>query len=130
MGRLAVTWTVQMPQRIPSIFPTRSRSVIHNRIVTTVAVSNSKASSLYIQACDALATIDRNLKEAGTTKAKILTAMVYITDIRNKPEFNRAWDEWVDLENPPLRACLGVPLEGDDLVEIVVTAEAGAPDKA
>lgn len=35
---------------------------------------------------------------------------------------NQAWDEWVDLANPPQRACLGVTLEGQDLVEIVVTA--------
>jgi enamine deaminase RidA (YjgF/YER057c/UK114 family) len=48
--------------------------------------------------------------------------MVYITDTHKKPELNRAWDEWVDLTNLPMRACLGVALEGDDLVEIVVTA--------
>jgi enamine deaminase RidA (YjgF/YER057c/UK114 family) len=114
-----------MPERIPGLFPTRSRAVIHNGIVTTVAVANSRQPSLYIQACDALATIDRNLAQAGTTKARILTAMVYITDMRNKPEFNRAWDQWVDRQHPPLRACLGVALEGDDLVEIVVTAQVG-----
>src|SRR5437879_1381717 len=106
-----------MAHRIPSIFPTRSRSVIRSGVVTTVAVSNSKTPSLYVQARDALETIERNLAEAGTTKDRILTAMIYITDIRNKPELNRAWDEWVDLKNPPLRACVGVDLEGDDLVE-------------
>jgi enamine deaminase RidA (YjgF/YER057c/UK114 family) len=109
-------------RRIPSVFPTRSRSVIHNGIVTTVAVANSKTPSLYDQACDALLVIDRNLAAAGTTKARILTATIYITDIGNKPELNRARDQWVDLENPPLRACVEVALEGEDLIEIVVTA--------
>jgi enamine deaminase RidA (YjgF/YER057c/UK114 family) len=66
--------------------------------------------------------IVHNLIEAGTEKSRILTAMVYITDMHNKPELNRAWDEWVDRTNLPMRACLGVELEGDDLVEIVVTA--------
>ena len=112
-----------MAQRIPSVFPTRSRSVIHNGVVTTVAVSNSKAPSLYVQARDALGMIERNLAEVGATKDRILTATIYITDIRNKPEFNQAWDEWVDLKNPPSRACVGVQLEGEDLVEILVTAE-------
>ena len=102
--------------------PTRGRSVIHNGVVTTVATSDTKEPSLYAQARDALAAIDRNLVEAGTDKSRILTAMVYITDMRNKPELNRAWDEWVDRANLPMRACLGVDLEGDDLVEIVVTA--------
>jgi enamine deaminase RidA (YjgF/YER057c/UK114 family) len=101
---------------------TRGRSVIHNGIVTTVATSATKPPSLYAQAVEALAAIDRNLIEAGTDKSRILTAMVYITDMRNKPELNRAWDEWVDRANLPMRACLGVALEGDDLVEIVVTA--------
>jgi enamine deaminase RidA (YjgF/YER057c/UK114 family) len=104
--------------------PTRGRSVIYNGIVTTVATSETKVPSLYVQACDALATIDRNLIEAGSDKSRILTAMVYITDMKNKPEFNRAWDEWVDRANLPMRACLGVDLEGADLVEIVVTAAA------
>ena len=35
---------------------------------------------------------------------------------------NRAWDEWVDMKNPPMRACLGVDLEPPHIVEIVVTA--------
>jgi len=102
--------------------PTRSRSVIHGGVVTTVATSSTKVSSLYDQARDALAAIDRNLQEAGTDKSRILMAMVYITDIAMKPEFNRAWDEWVDRANLPLRACVGASLEHDDLVELVVTA--------
>jgi hypothetical protein len=35
-----------------------------------------------------------------------------------------AWEEWVDVASPQQRACLGVALEGADLVEIVVTAAA------
>jgi hypothetical protein len=37
-----------------------------------------------------------------------------------KPD--RAWDEWVDRANLPLRACVGVALEKDDLVGPIVTA--------
>ena len=102
--------------------PTRSRIVIHNGALTTVAVAATKVPSLYEQARDALAQIDRHLAEAGTDKTRILMMMVYITDITNKPEFNRAWDEWVDRTHLPLRACVGAALENDDLVELVVTA--------
>lgn len=101
---------------------TRSRSIVRNGVLTTVAVSASKPPSLYAQARDALATIDRNLAEAGTDKSKILMVTIYITRIADKPEFNRAWDEWIDPANLPLRACFGADLEGDDLVELVVTA--------
>jgi len=112
-----------MSHRTSGKYPTRSRAVIHNGVVTTVAVADTKVPDLYEQACDALKVIERNLAEAGTSKARILTATIYITDMKKKVEFNRAWDEWVDLQNLPLRACVGVALEADDLVEIVVTAE-------
>jgi enamine deaminase RidA (YjgF/YER057c/UK114 family) len=39
-----------------------------------------------------------------------------------KADMNRAWDEWVDRKNPPMRACIGVDLEPPHIVEIVVTA--------
>jgi len=108
--------------------PTRSRSVTFNGVVTTVATATAKPPSLYEQAVDALANVDRQLAEAGTDKSHILTVTIYITRIGDKPEFNRAWDAWVDRANLPLRACLGADLEGDDLVELIVTAAArGGP---
>jgi enamine deaminase RidA (YjgF/YER057c/UK114 family) len=48
--------------------------------------------------------------------------MIYVVDITQKAEFNRAWDEWVDRGDLPVRACVGVSLEGGDLVELVATA--------
>ena len=45
----------------------------------------------------------------------------YIADMAQKAEMDRAWGEWVDRANPPMRACLGATLDGKDLVEIVVT---------
>jgi enamine deaminase RidA (YjgF/YER057c/UK114 family) len=42
--------------------------------------------------------------------------------MKQKKEMNRAWDDWVDPKNPPMRACIGVDLEPPHIVEIVVTA--------
>ena len=100
---------------------TRSRAVVHDGIVYTVATAPVKSPSLYEQTRGALAAIDKNLADAGS-HARILRATVYITDMGQKAEMNRAWDEWVDPANPPQRACIGVALEGQDLVEILVTA--------
>lgn len=111
-----------MITRIPGKVASRSRAVIHNGIVTTVATAPVKSASLLEQARGALAAIDQNLADAGTSKEKIITAMVYLADMSRKNELNQAWDEWVDMAHPPQRACLGVALEGADLVEIVVTA--------
>lgn len=101
---------------------TRSRTVICNGIVTTVAVSATKPPSLYEQTKDALCVVDKNLAEAGSEPSRILMVMAYIAEIDHKDEFNRAWDEWVDRDHLPLRACVGARLEGNDLVELVVTA--------
>ena len=35
---------------------------------------------------------------------------------------NRSWDAWVDIANPPQRACIGATLEGDDQIELVAVA--------
>ena len=102
---------------------TISRAVVHDDLVFTVAVApDPVSSSMYEQSAKALARIDESLTLCGTDKSKILSAIVYITDIKRKGEMNRAWDEWVDTKNPPMRACLGVDLEPPHIVEIVVTA--------
>src|SRR3954454_16698462 len=116
-----------MITRIPGSAPTRSRAVVANGIVNAVATSSDKTASLYAQTRRALAAIDKSLVDAGTDKSRILTATVYITDMSRKEEMNRAWDEWVARDTPPIRACIGVALEGQDLVEILVTAKLPAP---
>ena len=112
-----------MIERLPGRYPTRCRAVIHDGIVSLVAVATEKAPSLYEQTRSALADADRTLAEAGTSKAHLLTAMVYITDMAAKEEMNRAWDEWAARATPPMRACVAVAaLTGESLIEIVLTA--------
>ena len=111
-----------MITRFPGLTPTRSRAVGHDGLVFTVAVSPDPDPTFYEQTCKALRRIDESLALSGTDKSHILSAIVYIADISRKEEMNKAWDEWVDKTNPPMRACLGVDLEHPHLVEIVVTA--------
>lgn len=111
-----------MITRFAGTTPTRSRAVAHDGIVYAVATAKNKTAPLYEQTLDALAEIDKSLSDAGSHKSRILRATVYITDMSRKPEMDRAWDQWVDRANPPQRACIGVTLAGQDLVEILVTA--------
>ena len=111
-----------MIKHLPGPFPTRSRAVIHEGHVHAVSFVTDKKPDMYLQTKSALAHIDATLREAGTDKSRILTAIVYIADMQRKPEMNRAWDEWADRNSPPMRACLAVTLEGETLVEIVVNA--------
>ena len=102
---------------------TISRAVVHDGLVFTVAVApDPVTSSMYEQTVKALVRIDESLALCGSSKSKILSAIVYIADMKRKGEMNRAWDEWVDAKNPPMRACIGVDLEPPHIVEIVVTA--------
>jgi enamine deaminase RidA (YjgF/YER057c/UK114 family) len=110
-----------MITRVPD-GPTRAESVAFDNLVFTVAVADDNSLPMYEQTQQALATIDRNLVALGSHKSRILTAIVYIADMARKPDMNRAWDEWADRDNPAMRACLGVALTGNDLVEIVITA--------
>jgi enamine deaminase RidA (YjgF/YER057c/UK114 family) len=112
-----------MITRFTGLTPTRSRAVVHGDLVLTVAVAPDPVTpSLYEQTVKTLARIDESLALCGTDKSKILSAIVYVADIKQKEEMNRAWDQWVDRNNPPMRACLGVDLEAPHIVEIVVTA--------
>ena len=110
-----------MITRLPN-HPTRCDGVAWDRLATTVCLADDRSQGMYAQTKEALANIDINLEKLGSHKSRILTAVVYIADIALKSELNRAWDEWADRDNPPMRACVAVTLEGSALVEIIVTA--------
>jgi len=67
--------------------------------------------------------IDDLLAQVGSSKEKLLTAMIYISDFSQKNRMNEAWIDWLPGENFPTRATIGVAELGEDvLVEVVVSA--------
>jgi enamine deaminase RidA (YjgF/YER057c/UK114 family) len=67
--------------------------------------------------------IDDLLAAAGTDKSRLLSATVYLSDIRHFDEMNTAWEAWIDKTNLPTRATVEARLAAPDiLVEIVVIA--------
>lgn len=67
--------------------------------------------------------IDRLLKVAGTDKSKIVTATIWVTDIRLRDQMNEAWNAWTGGKNLPGRACIEAKLADPRmLVEIGVVA--------
>lgn len=72
---------------------------------------------------EVLAEIDRLLAKAGSSKSKILQAIIWVSDIRHRAAMNEAWTKWVDPKNLPGRACIEAKLaDPGALVEIMVTA--------
>jgi enamine deaminase RidA (YjgF/YER057c/UK114 family) len=75
------------------------------------------------QSAQILSEIDRLLKLAGTDKSKIVSATIWLPDIRLRDQMNEAWNAWTGGKNLPGRACVEAKLADPRmLVEISVVA--------
>lgn len=103
-----------------------SRAVIHEGyICMSGIVADDKSAGMKEQTAEVLAKIDAILAEAGSDKTKIMSAVVYVSDMSLKDDMNAAWMEWMGSDNPPARACVGVTLTPDTYVEIMCQAVQG-----
>jgi enamine deaminase RidA (YjgF/YER057c/UK114 family) len=104
--------------------PRLSNIVIHNGTVYLSGfVADDTAADVYGQTNQILAKIDGFLAEASSDKTKMLMATIWLADIADFAEMNRAWDKWVPSGQPPARACVESGLaRGEYKVEIRVIA--------
>ena len=100
-----------------------SAAVEHGGLVYVAGqVADDLTQGVRGQTEQALRKIDAVLAAVGTSKSKILSANVWVTDIRNREEMNAAWTAWADPANLPARATVEAKLaEPRMLVEIMVT---------
>ena len=101
-----------------------SGAVVHNGIVYLAGqVADNPKGDIAAQTQDVLRKIDGLLKQAGTDKSKLLSAQIFITDMRNFAAMNQVWDAWMDAANLPARATVQAKLASPDLlVEIMAVA--------
>ncbi len=67
--------------------------------------------------------IDRLLGLCGTDKSKVVSASIWVPDIRLRDAMNEAWNAWTGGQNLPGRACIEAKLADPRLlVEIAVVA--------
>ncbi len=114
-----------MPIKRIEVGPRMSQAVIHGNVVYLAGqvASGAKGKPVKEQTIDILTNIDRLLKAAGTSKAKLLTTNIWLTDISKFSEMNEAWDAWVGAGNTPARATVEAKLAAPEYtVEIMVTA--------
>lgn len=105
--------------------PRMSQAVVHgNTVYLAGQVADDASLPAEGQMEQVLASIDRLLKQAGTSKSKLLSATVYVTDMAGDFEaINRVWDAWIDRTNPPARAAVQAQLASKKwLVEVVAIA--------
>ncbi|HEV7247396.1 MAG TPA: RidA family protein [Shinella sp.] len=75
------------------------------------------------QTRDTLAKIDALLAEAGSSKAHILRAEIWLDDMRDFAAMNEVWEAWVPQGQAPARASGEVRVGRPGLkVEILITA--------
>lgn len=113
-----------MPVRRINVGPRMSQGVVHgNTVYLAGQVAANPTPSVAEQTKQILGQIDALLKEAGSDKTKLLSATIWLADIRTFDEMNSMWDSWVAAGHTPARATVEAKLAGAKyLVEIGVTA--------
>ena len=94
-----------------------------NTVYTAGIVAKNLKNDIKGQTKEVLDEIDRLLAKCGTNKSKILSCMIWVTDIRNRAPMNEVYSAWADPKNLPVRACVESALaDPNALVEIMVVA--------
>lgn len=105
--------------------PRMSQIVVHGDTVylAGVVAQAAKGKSVTEQTREIVSTIDGYLAQAGSDKSKILSATIYLADMKTFAEMNAVWDTWVVAGQTPARATVEAKLAAPDYtVEIMVTA--------
>ena len=101
-----------------------STAVEHNGVVYLAGLTaDDRDADVRRQTEQVLKKIDAALAAMGTDKSKLLSANIWVADIRLRDEMNVAWTAWMDPANPPARATVEAKMADPRcLVEIMVTA--------
>ena len=99
-----------------------SQAVVAGGLVFT-AGQVAEGATVAAQTEAVLAQIDALLARAGTSKANLVSATIWLTDMATFAEMNAVWDRWVVPGATPARATVGAPLAAPIFkVEIAVVA--------
>ncbi|MFO0997268.1 MAG: RidA family protein [Alphaproteobacteria bacterium] len=104
--------------------PRMSRAVVCNNMVYLSGMTADDTSAdVAGQTQQVLAKIDKFLKDAGSDKSKLVSANIWLSDIRTFNQMNKVWDAWVSPGNTPARATVQSELAFPQLlVEIMCVA--------
>ena len=109
-----------------------SRIVKHNGTIYLCGqVCKDAEQGIKEQTASMLEKVDDLLEQAGSYRKHILSATIYIKDMKNFAEMNEVWDNWVPEGCAPARACVEASMAREVLlVEIsVIAAEINVVEK-
>jgi enamine deaminase RidA (YjgF/YER057c/UK114 family) len=109
-----------------------SKIVIHNGTIYLCGqVAKDSDAGIKEQTRTMLEKVDELLKQAGSDRKHILSATIYIKEMKCFSEMNEVWDVWVIEEYSPARACVEASLARPELlVEISVIAAVIKPESS
>lgn len=96
--------------------------VVHANVARWVEVAQDASQDVVGQIQQILTQIDQMLVDLGGQRSDLLEVIIYLADLQDVPALNAAWDEWIDSQHPPSRACVGVQLQGSLRAEFIVRA--------
>ncbi|MFC6671897.1 RidA family protein [Marinobacterium aestuariivivens] len=101
-----------------------SRAVVHNGTVYLCGqVAEDHSADITGQTETMLAKVDTLLESVGSGRDRILSATLYIRDMKDFAAMNAVWDAWVPEGQAPARACVEARMASPELlVEISVIA--------
>jgi enamine deaminase RidA (YjgF/YER057c/UK114 family) len=101
-----------------------SRIVIHNDTVYLCGqVCKDATKGVAEQTNTMLEKVDELLLEAGSDREHMLSATLYLRDMKDFAAMNVAWDAWVPAGHAPARACVEARMARPELlVEISLIA--------
>ena len=101
-----------------------SRVVIHNGTIYLCGqVCQDASKGIEEQTQTMLDKVDTLLAQAGSDREHMLSATVYVRDMKDFAAMNAVWDAWVPEGHAPARACVEARMARPELlVEISVVA--------
>lgn len=106
--------------------PRMSEMVVHQGTIYLAGqVADDADADIRGQTRQVLDAIDALLARAGSSKARILRAQVFLADLADFAAMNEVWEAWVAPGHAPARATVQAALARPQWkIEIVVTAAA------
>lgn len=103
-----------------------SQAVIYNGTIWLAGQVGTAGASVAEQTRDMLAKVDTLLSENGSSKSRVLQATIWLADMADFAEMNEVYDQWIDPNSPPTRACGEAKLATPEYkVEIIIVAAHG-----
>ena len=101
-----------------------SRIVIHNETVYLCGQVCADATQGIVEQTETmLEKVDGLLEQAGSDREHMLSATIYLRDMKDFAAMNDVWDAWVPEGHAPARACVEARMARPELlVEISVVA--------